>query len=97
MKQALVEGAVRLPGLNLYEQGAGKLSVVGSKAVLEAYHPRASLVPPTLNFTGEPFVPATAASRRCACSAAARLPAWRCSTRYHSLPPAWFAVTGKGL
>lgn len=54
MKQALVEGAVKLPGLNLYEQGAGKLSVVGSKAVLEAYNPRASLVPPTLNFTGAP-------------------------------------------
>lgn len=45
---------MRLPGLNLYEQGAGKLSVVNSKAVLEQYVPRASLVPASLNFTGAP-------------------------------------------
>ncbi|EFN59013.1 hypothetical protein CHLNCDRAFT_33771 [Chlorella variabilis] len=56
MKQALVEGAVRLPGLNLYEQGAGKLSVVNSKAVLEQYVPRASLVPASLNFTDCPYM-----------------------------------------
>lgn len=119
MKQALVEGAVRLPDLNLYEQvglgllcaggkeggrftavlwvaapqsiyavpvgvrqaqpgctrarrlnprratpatqnvqGAGKLSVTNSKAILESYTPRASLVPAALNFAGEGAGPA---------------------------------------
>jgi membrane-bound transcription factor site-1 protease len=40
MKQALVEGAVRLPGLNIYEQGQGKLDVGRSKEVLANYQPR---------------------------------------------------------
>ncbi len=31
MKQALVEGAVRLPGLSLYEQGAGRVNVIASR------------------------------------------------------------------
>ncbi len=30
MKQALVEGAVRIPGINLYEQGAGKMNLLNS-------------------------------------------------------------------
>ncbi len=30
MKQALVEGAQRIPGINLYEQGAGKLNLLNS-------------------------------------------------------------------
>jgi hypothetical protein len=30
MKQALVEGAVRIPGINLYEQGAGKVNILNS-------------------------------------------------------------------
>lgn len=33
-------------------QGAGKLSVVNSKTILERYIPRASLVPRKLDFTG---------------------------------------------
>lgn len=37
MKQALVEGAVRLPDLNLYEQGAGRINLVASK-VCRHYH-----------------------------------------------------------
>lgn len=30
MKQALVEGATRIPGINLYEQGAGKMNLLDS-------------------------------------------------------------------
>ena len=30
MKQALVEGAQRIPGINLYEQGAGKMNLLSS-------------------------------------------------------------------
>jgi len=30
MKQALVEGAERIPGINLYEQGAGKMNLLNS-------------------------------------------------------------------
>lgn len=41
-------------------QGAGKLSVLNSKAILEKYEPRASLVPAALNLTG---------ARRLACTA----------------------------
>lgn len=33
MKQALVEGAERLPELNLYEQGNGRISLAASQAV----------------------------------------------------------------
>ncbi len=35
MKQALIEGAERLPNLNLYEQGAGKLNLHRSMAILK--------------------------------------------------------------
>lgn len=30
MKQALVEGAQRIPSINLYEQGAGKMNLLSS-------------------------------------------------------------------
>ena len=30
MKQALVEGAERIPGINLFEQGAGKMNLLNS-------------------------------------------------------------------
>ena len=35
MKQALVEGADRLIGMNAYEQGAGRISLPNSKKILE--------------------------------------------------------------
>ncbi|KAI8470645.1 MAG: hypothetical protein J3K34DRAFT_509177 [Monoraphidium minutum] len=56
MKQALVEGADRLPNLNIFEQGAGRVNLQGSMAVLERYAPRASLVPPRLDFTDCPYM-----------------------------------------
>ena len=34
MKQALVEGAERIPGINLYEQGAGKMNLLNSTVSL---------------------------------------------------------------
>lgn len=40
MKQALVEGATRLPDLNMYEQGQGKINVLASKEILASYKPR---------------------------------------------------------
>jgi membrane-bound transcription factor site-1 protease len=56
MKQALVEGAERLPDANLFEQGNGLASLAGAKAVLDAYSPRASLVPGRLDLTDCPYM-----------------------------------------
>jgi len=57
MKQALVEGAQRLPVLNLYEQGQGKLNVVQSMEILSKYtQPRASVVPAALNLADCPYM-----------------------------------------
>jgi len=36
-------------------QGAGKLSVINSKAVLDSYEPRASLMPGALHLAGKPW------------------------------------------
>jgi membrane-bound transcription factor site-1 protease len=55
MKQALIEGAVRLPDLNMYEQGQGQMNVLGAAEVLSSYKPRASIVPAELNFTECPY------------------------------------------
>jgi membrane-bound transcription factor site-1 protease len=55
MKQALIEGAVRLPDLNMYEQGQGQMNVLGAAEILSTYKPRASIVPATLNFTECPY------------------------------------------
>ena len=40
MKQALVEGATRLPQPNMYEQGQGKVNILASKDILANYAPR---------------------------------------------------------
>lgn len=55
MKQALVEGARRLPNLSMFEQGQGALDVIASYEVLKTYVPRASIVPSVLNMTECPF------------------------------------------
>jgi membrane-bound transcription factor site-1 protease len=55
MKQALVEGAVRLPEPPMYEQGAGRINLPRSQAVLAAYSPRASLIPPAIDLTDCPY------------------------------------------
>ena len=51
MKQALVEGATRLSGPMMYEQGAGKINLWRSYEILREYVPRASLVPGGADFT----------------------------------------------
>ena len=55
MKQALVEGAKRMPDVSMYEQGQGKLDVPASRDILLNYTPRASVVPAKLDLTDSPF------------------------------------------
>lgn len=55
MKQALVEGASKLLGPNIYEQGAGKLDLWQSYEILENYQPRASVFPNKLDFADCPY------------------------------------------
>ncbi|GMH39212.1 hypothetical protein BSKO_07110 [Bryopsis sp. KO-2023] len=56
MKQALVEGANRLDGMNIYEQGSGRLNLSESMHVLQNYKPRASVVPATLDLSDCPYM-----------------------------------------
>lgn len=55
MKQALVEGAAKLSGPNLYEQGAGRLNLLESYNILKNYQPRASIFPDVLDSTDCPY------------------------------------------
>nr|DAD44666.1 TPA_asm: hypothetical protein HUJ06_002896 [Nelumbo nucifera] len=55
MKQALVEGAAKLSGPNMYEQGAGKVDLLKSYEILKNYQPRASIFPSVLDFTDCPY------------------------------------------
>ncbi|KAM3207787.1 hypothetical protein ACQJBY_062826 [Aegilops geniculata] len=55
MKQALVEGASKLVGPNIYEQGAGKPDLWQSYEILKNYQPRASVFPNMLDFTDCPY------------------------------------------
>ncbi|KAJ8749806.1 hypothetical protein K2173_013209 [Erythroxylum novogranatense] len=55
MKQALVEGAAKLGGPNMYEQGAGRVDLLESYEILKNYQPRASIFPGILDFTDCPY------------------------------------------
>ncbi|KAK9697678.1 hypothetical protein RND81_08G053300 [Saponaria officinalis] len=55
MKQALVEGAAKLSGPNMYEQGAGRVDLLESYEILKNYKPRASIFPNVLDFTDCPY------------------------------------------
>eukprot|EP00850_Spirogloea_muscicola_P015909 SM000126S26285 [mRNA] locus=s126:92:3575:+ [translate_table: standard] len=55
MKQALVEGALLLESTTMFEQGAGRLNLLGSYAVLADYVPRASILPSKLDLTDCPY------------------------------------------
>jgi len=55
MKQALVEGAQKLPVLCMYEQGNGKMDLEASARVLAAYSPRASAIPAALDMADCPY------------------------------------------
>ncbi|KAK3868639.1 hypothetical protein Pcinc_025981 [Petrolisthes cinctipes] len=51
MKQALMASARRLPGVNMFEQGHGKLDLVKAYQVLSKYKPQASLSPSYIDLT----------------------------------------------
>ncbi|KAF9615388.1 hypothetical protein IFM89_023039 [Coptis chinensis] len=55
MKQALVEGAAKLSGPNMYEQGAGRLDLLESYEILKNYKSRASIFPSILDYTDHPY------------------------------------------
>lgn len=55
MKQALVEGAAKLGGPNMFEQGAGRVDLLESYEILIKYKPRASIFPNILDFTDCPY------------------------------------------
>ncbi|KAK4481212.1 hypothetical protein RD792_012095 [Penstemon davidsonii] len=55
MKQALVEGASKLSGPNMYEQGAGRVDLLESYETLKSYEPRASIFPSVLDYTDCPY------------------------------------------
>ncbi|KAH9624048.1 hypothetical protein KSS87_019117 [Heliosperma pusillum] len=55
MKQALVEGAAKLSGPSMYEQGAGRVDLLESYEILKNYRPRASIFPSVLDFTDCPY------------------------------------------
>ncbi|KAJ9688426.1 hypothetical protein PVL29_014216 [Vitis rotundifolia] len=55
MKQALVEGAAKLPDANMYEQGAGRVHLLESYEILKSYQPRASIFPSILDYMDCPY------------------------------------------
>lgn len=44
MKQALIASARRLPGVNMFEQGHGKLDLLRAYQILNSYKPQARYV-----------------------------------------------------
>lgn len=56
IKQVLIESAERLPAANIFEQGFGKLNLIGAYKVLADYKPRASLAPSSLDLTDCPYM-----------------------------------------
>lgn len=51
MKQALMSSARRLPGVGIFEQGAGKLDLLKAYQVLTTYTPQATLSPSYVDMT----------------------------------------------
>ena len=56
LKQALISSANRLEDVNMFEQGAGKLNVLGAYQYLKNYKPTASLFPSYIDFTDCPYM-----------------------------------------
>jgi len=56
MKQALMDSARRLPGINMFEQGQGKLDLVKAYNTLRTYKPQASLHPSYIDLTECPYM-----------------------------------------
>lgn len=55
MKQALIGSARRLPGVNIFEQGHGKLDLLRAFHELNTYKPHASLSPSYIDLTECPY------------------------------------------
>nr|XP_039254753.1 membrane-bound transcription factor site-1 protease-like isoform X1 [Styela clava] len=56
MKQALMASAKRLPGVNMFEQGQGKLDLIKAYKILNSYTPQASLTPSYIDFSECPYM-----------------------------------------
>ncbi|MGH0172896.1 UNVERIFIED_CONTAM: hypothetical protein FKN15_064358 [Acipenser sinensis] len=56
MKQALIASARRLPGVNMFEQGHGKLDLLKAYQILNSYRPQASLSPSYIDLTECPYM-----------------------------------------
>ncbi|XP_018320423.1 membrane-bound transcription factor site-1 protease isoform X2 [Agrilus planipennis] len=56
MKQALMASARRLPGVNMFEQGHGKLNLVKAYQILSSYKPQASLSPSYIDLNECPYM-----------------------------------------
>lgn len=55
MKQALMASAQRLPGVNMFEQGHGKLDLLRAYHMLNTYKPQATLSPSYIDLTECPY------------------------------------------
>ncbi|EMP41243.1 Membrane-bound transcription factor site-1 protease [Chelonia mydas] len=56
MKQALIASARRVPGVNMFEQGHGKLDLLRAYQILNSYKPQASLSPSYIDLTECPYM-----------------------------------------
>jgi membrane-bound transcription factor site-1 protease len=56
VKQALIEGAERVRDANVFEQGAGRLSLVRSLSIMQNYTPRASFFPAAYDLSDCPYM-----------------------------------------
>ncbi|XP_060535660.1 membrane-bound transcription factor site-1 protease isoform X2 [Cylas formicarius] len=56
MKQALMASARRLPGVNMFEQGHGKLNLMKAHQILNTYKPQASLSPSYIDLNECPYM-----------------------------------------
>jgi subtilisin family serine protease len=56
MKQALAASASPIPNANIFEQGMGKLNLLGAHEFLKNYKPHASVLPPSLHLTECPYM-----------------------------------------
>ena len=56
VKQALMASARRLPNINMFEQGQGRLDLIKAYQTLSRYKPQASLHPPYIDLTECPYM-----------------------------------------
>ncbi|KAI4469491.1 peptidase s8 [Holotrichia oblita] len=56
VKQALMASARRIPGINIFEQGHGKLNLVKAYQILNNYKPQASLSPSYIDLNECPYM-----------------------------------------